>query len=392
MDNIEIYGTNLRIKEFAGQRVVTLADIDALHHRAPGTAARNFSENRQRFKEKKDFFIAVITGDSFREKYGLHPKARNTVTFITESGYFLLVKTLKDDLAWKVQEKLRNVYFNHRALVEAVAEAKVDHSFTELLEQQNKLLAEQNSIMQNFCSVMLESFQILSRAAINSQSIVQQPVAKAIIEETETKPTDFQNIDFAYKKELRRYLNQILSTHGGFSSTGEVLTYLCKNATRKYGICWEQEAKEYHRQTGKTGKFLDIIAAAPEARQYKSIVLSMARDMATNLQSENRTEPEEIGEIAYVSSVGDVSRALEEICLKINSHSPHGAAVINKLQSVCARKYGYDFKQMKQEYKESHNFPTNARVSMVMLLGEHENLKNDFINELNSYIESINGM
>lgn len=75
MDNIEIYGTNLRIKEFAGQRVVTLADIDALHHRAPGTAARNFSENRQRFKEKKDFFIAVITGDSFREKYGLHPKA-----------------------------------------------------------------------------------------------------------------------------------------------------------------------------------------------------------------------------------------------------------------------------------------------------------------------------
>lgn len=47
---------------------------------------------------------------------------------------------------------------------------------------------------------------------------------------------------------------------------------------------------------------------------------------------------------------------------------------------------------MKQEYREAHNFPVNARVSMVMLLGDDENLKNDFINELNSYIESINGM
>lgn len=34
MDNIEIYGTNLRIKEFAGQRVVTLADIDALDRKS----------------------------------------------------------------------------------------------------------------------------------------------------------------------------------------------------------------------------------------------------------------------------------------------------------------------------------------------------------------------
>ena len=55
----------LCIKEYAGQRVVTFADIDTVHQRAVGTASRNFRENRKRFIEGTDYFVLI--GDALRD-------------------------------------------------------------------------------------------------------------------------------------------------------------------------------------------------------------------------------------------------------------------------------------------------------------------------------------
>ena len=44
-NEIVINNTPLAIKEFNGQRVVTLKDIDMVHNRPTGTAKRNFIVN-----------------------------------------------------------------------------------------------------------------------------------------------------------------------------------------------------------------------------------------------------------------------------------------------------------------------------------------------------------
>lgn len=107
---IKINNTDITIKEFRGQRVCTLKDIDEVHQRPDGTSGRNFRENRERFIENEDFFDikpADIQNDEIRRS---EINNRGTI-FLTESGYLMLVKSFTDDLAWEVQRMLVNRYF-----------------------------------------------------------------------------------------------------------------------------------------------------------------------------------------------------------------------------------------------------------------------------------------
>lgn len=120
MDNkiVKINNNNLSVKEFNGQRVVTFKDIDMLHERVEGTAGRNFRDNKKHFVENEDFFFikpADIGNNEIRRS-----EINNKGTYlITESGYLMLVKSLQDDLAWKVQRELVNNYFRVKENVQA---------------------------------------------------------------------------------------------------------------------------------------------------------------------------------------------------------------------------------------------------------------------------------
>ncbi|MCI5628258.1 MAG: ORF6N domain-containing protein [Clostridium sp.] len=109
---VKINNTDLLVKEFNGQRVVTFKDIDMLHERVDGTAKRNFAENKKHFIENEDYFC--INGEELRHlKQSTNFVLSNAkeIILITESGYLMLVKSLQDNLAWKVQRELVNNYF-----------------------------------------------------------------------------------------------------------------------------------------------------------------------------------------------------------------------------------------------------------------------------------------
>ncbi len=107
-DLITINNQDLKIKEINGQRVVTFKDIDTVHERVEGTAKRNFNENRDKFLEGVDYFeIKKSTKNEIRT---LEIPNRG-ITVLTASGYLMLVKSLNDDLAWKIQRELVNNYF-----------------------------------------------------------------------------------------------------------------------------------------------------------------------------------------------------------------------------------------------------------------------------------------
>ena len=105
---VKINNSDLLVKEFNGQRVVTFKDIDMLHERIEGTADRNFRENKKHFIENEDYF--VLKKNQNNEIRGLEIPNRG-ITLLTESGYLMLVKSLQDDLAWQVQRELVNNYF-----------------------------------------------------------------------------------------------------------------------------------------------------------------------------------------------------------------------------------------------------------------------------------------
>lgn len=120
-NSIEINNHKLQVKEFKNQRVITFRDIDTVHERPEGTARKRFSNNKKRFVKNVDYFeVSPKNGHSLVE-YGFSKFAPSGI-LITESGYLMLVKSLTDDLAWKVQRELVNNYFRGRQLVNSLNE------------------------------------------------------------------------------------------------------------------------------------------------------------------------------------------------------------------------------------------------------------------------------
>lgn len=111
---VKINNTDLSVKEFKGQRVVTFKDIDMLHERVEGTAKSNFYENKEHFIENEDYFIIK---KFLKYEIPTLEIPNRGITVLTESGYLMLVKSLQDDLAWKVQRELVNNYFRVKDVI-----------------------------------------------------------------------------------------------------------------------------------------------------------------------------------------------------------------------------------------------------------------------------------
>lgn len=110
LQTFTINKTELAVKEYKGQRVVTFKDVDKVHGRMGGTARKRFNYSKKHFIEGVDYFVRKR--DEAKSEYGI--TAPNGLTLITETGYLMLVKSFNDDLAWEVQRALVNGYFKSR--------------------------------------------------------------------------------------------------------------------------------------------------------------------------------------------------------------------------------------------------------------------------------------
>lgn len=114
---VEIEGHSIERIAYQGQPVITLPMVDELHERPEGTARKGFNRNKDRFIETEDFFNvpwAAWSSLNVRETDGQKGGRHAPMTFLTQSGYLLIVKTFTDDRAWRVQRALINSYFTAR--------------------------------------------------------------------------------------------------------------------------------------------------------------------------------------------------------------------------------------------------------------------------------------
>lgn len=121
-DVMTVENTEMQIREYNGQRVVTFKDIDRVHQRKSGTSYRNFNRNKKYFIEGEDY-MKVCSDEIRRSKiFDVSNKTRGNVTLITETGYLMIVKSFTDDLSWSVQRQLVNNYFEKRVVRNTIDE------------------------------------------------------------------------------------------------------------------------------------------------------------------------------------------------------------------------------------------------------------------------------
>ncbi|MBA6043779.1 ORF6N domain-containing protein [Pseudomonas lactis] len=138
---ITIQNIRLPIVEYRGHRVVTFAIIDQVHERPEGTAKRNFSDNRDRFRSGEDYFLIPKSEANGFRTFGIEVPNRG-LTVLTEQGYLMVVKSLTDDLAWTVQRQLVNSYFRPQPFTVPQTRAEAMRLAADLEEQNGVLLLE----------------------------------------------------------------------------------------------------------------------------------------------------------------------------------------------------------------------------------------------------------
>lgn len=110
-DLVKINDTEITVKEYMGQRVVTFKEIDQVHGRPDGTARKRFNANKKHFVKDVDFFM-LHRGDNALSVFRTVDIPPMGITLLTQTGYLMLVKSFTDDLAWRVQRELVNNYFS----------------------------------------------------------------------------------------------------------------------------------------------------------------------------------------------------------------------------------------------------------------------------------------
>jgi hypothetical protein len=127
---VNIMGKAVERIEYKGQPVLTFRMVDELHERPSSTARQAFNRNRDKLIEEEDFFDVPYTEWSqipaVSEIYGSSHQ-HNSMIFLTESGYLMIVKPFGDDLAWKVQRALIRNYFAAKEILGGRATASSQH-------------------------------------------------------------------------------------------------------------------------------------------------------------------------------------------------------------------------------------------------------------------------
>lgn len=118
MNNIAVInGNELIVKEYEGQRVVTLWDIARLHNVDVKVIRNNFDNNKKYLIENEDYILLSKEDDFARnlitsKEIDYHKiNAVKNIPLFTESGYLMMVKPMTGNLAWSVQRQLVKTYF-----------------------------------------------------------------------------------------------------------------------------------------------------------------------------------------------------------------------------------------------------------------------------------------
>lgn len=116
-NSLKVEDQEISIKEYQGQRVVTLWNIANLHETTVKHMRMTFERTKKHMKEDVDYFL-IEKEDEFvaticdQEKLNRNAINRSkNIPLFTESGYLMITKSLTDDRSWEVQRTLVNCYF-----------------------------------------------------------------------------------------------------------------------------------------------------------------------------------------------------------------------------------------------------------------------------------------
>lgn len=173
-----ILNEEIEIKEYNGKRVITAYDIAKLHGRDVKRINELFKNNRNRFIENEDYFIAnknLINWSFKTSSENISSNLKELILF-TESGYLLLTKVMNDDRSWGVQRILTKSYFKIQELKNAIESGEIR---IEKTEENKKLISAEE--LNNITNLIMKFDE--TESTVTKKMII-ETVSKALGGET----------------------------------------------------------------------------------------------------------------------------------------------------------------------------------------------------------------
>lgn len=416
MNTLIINQHEILVKEWNGERVISLPDIDKLHGRIKGTARQRFNTNFKKFKRGTDYY--EVTRKEMGERLQLGSMRGNpniTMHLLTERGYLLLVKTMDDDRAWEVQSKLVDLYFhvkekvqnppNKTMIVPSVNTEIQTRSDMEMIrfffEEQNKILEQERQRNEEMRKTLLDSFQMLARVCVNitqeNKNLTQMlshNLPESLVEQM-TKDKISQKPDLPEVKEetseIRktvyqkcREIHNLDNEH--YSSTKAVLDKACKLLTQEYGICWDQEKKEYIAENGTSNKYITRLDVYEWMCKRKKNCVKLLESKLDSMQkaAEEYLEKSVVFPVSNTKQMRDLAVF---IMRKRGLNSPNGASIFQKFFQYLEERYPVKWDNLKEKYKKTHGMASSERVSNLSIIAEYPHIQRYCIQYFNEYMQ-----
>jgi hypothetical protein len=114
MQSILVHGQQIDHLYYKDQPVVTFEQMARVHRITQKNLERSFRQHQTRFHEGKHcYLLDFAEASQLLSSIGAKANPYGLGIF-TEAGYLLLVKPLRDDLAWQVQERMIEAYFRDK--------------------------------------------------------------------------------------------------------------------------------------------------------------------------------------------------------------------------------------------------------------------------------------
>lgn len=175
MDNkIIIFNKEIEIKEYNAERVITAYDIAELHGRDVKVINQQFNNNRNKFIENEDYFVANRNLIHKLKSLTLENNLQNLkeIILFTDTGYLLLTKTFNDELSWKIQRELVKAYFKLKELKDRVESGEL-----EIRNAQSKEINEKPTELQRYnlkrAELMIKAAEMMADSKLKTKILAE---------------------------------------------------------------------------------------------------------------------------------------------------------------------------------------------------------------------------
>lgn len=153
--------------------VVTIAMVAKVHGVSENTVRNSFHRNKARFVEGKHFY-SLTYQEVIQASLSVMPNP-DGMTVFTEKGYLLLVKPMRDQKSWEVQEHMIDEYFALRAIAaQTVSALDAYPEMKAIVEMAHAVAEQRQQIAALQAANQAQQLQII---AIHEKTIATQNIA-----------------------------------------------------------------------------------------------------------------------------------------------------------------------------------------------------------------------